>query len=119
MIHILKNKINEFYWITVAMQGGGFEEIGRDSESHPSKQGAIKNIKSNGKAFGTKSVKIIDHTTKVRKYLVANGTVINRKLSIATTKPTAITTDKRYFTKEELREIDFVHTYQFLQTGRD
>jgi hypothetical protein len=62
MIHILKNKKQEFYWLSVVKKANTFEENAKSSESFTSKQNCLKSVKNEASGFAGTLVEIMDHT---------------------------------------------------------
>lgn len=72
MIHLLKNKKGEFYWLSVVKKGNTFEENGKSSESYTSKQNCEKSARNEAGIFCIDPIYgLVDHTmSKVKVYTV-------------------------------------------------
>lgn len=63
MIHILKNKNGEFYWLSIVDRGQyGFEENGKSSEFYTQQHNCQKSIENEADQFCGKEYVVIDHT---------------------------------------------------------
>lgn len=68
MIHILKSKSNQYYFIEVSAQNG---KVLATSEQHTTKRAAVQNIIASMKVFNALKVTVIDHTKQyIGKILV-------------------------------------------------
>jgi uncharacterized protein YegP (UPF0339 family) len=66
MIHILKDKKGNFYWLSVVRKANTFEENGKSSEFYVDKRDCKKSIVNEAKIFQSSfplvSLPVVDHT---------------------------------------------------------
>jgi hypothetical protein len=64
MIHILKNKQNQFYWLSIVRKGNTYEENAKQSESVTQKHNCEKSIRNEAGNYDGEYVEVVDHTGK-------------------------------------------------------